>query len=473
MPEINLEDTIAAIATPPGESGIAVLRLSGPEAVNIAGKVFESRSGQVSGFHSHTIHYGMLRNAEGKKIDQVYLSLFRAPKSYTGQDVVEISSHGGLVISRAILNLLIQNGARHAEPGEFTKRAFLNGKIDLVQAEAVIDLIKARSEKSAETALNQLGGALRARFQNLKNEILKMMAHMEAFLDFPDEQLEVYSNQEFAEKFDQLQGGIQKLLAGFGRGALLREGVSVVLAGRPNVGKSSLFNALLERDRALVSEHPGTTRDTLEEAIELEGFFLRLTDTAGFSDTSDPVERLGIERTGQTLKQAHLILYIVDSSVAFQDPDRAVLDQVRQSGKPFIVCLNKCDLAEKSNPGLESCEILRSAKQPFRAALDDIVRVSAKTREGFEALEKKMAEKILGMPYAVESEQVTRLRHKNALEECAQALGRAKKSWAERQSLEFVAADLKGALDSVRELTGEIYSEDLLDVIFSEFCIGK
>ena len=483
MPNIYLDDTIAAIATPPGESGIAIIRLSGPESVAIAGKIFEARSGNVSDFDSHTIHYGRIRNEDGKTVDQVYLSLFRSPKSYTGQDVVEISSHGGLVVSRVILNRLIQSGARHAEPGEFTKRAFLNGKIDLVQAEAVIDLIKARSEKSAEIALHQLGGALGAKFQSLKNEILKMMAHIEAFLDFPEEHLEVYSDKEFAQKFDQIQAEIHKLLAGFERGSLLREGVCVVLAGRPNVGKSSLFNALLERDRALVSEHPGTTRDTLEEAIELEGLYLRLIDTAGITDTQNPVERLGIERTQQFLKQAQLILYIADSSAAFELQDHTILEQVRQSGKPFLICLNKWDLVPKDVILSEAKDLARfSAKQPFRAGLwpqndaeakADVLRLSAKTREGFEALEKKIVEKILAVTPAAESEQITRLRHKNALDECGRALDLAKKSFRERQSLEFMAADLKAALDSVRELVGEIYSEDLLDVIFSEFCIGK
>lgn len=458
MPIIHLDDTIAAIATPPGESGIAVLRLSGPEAFVLAEKIFEPRAGKVPEFLSHTVHYGRIRNAGGKTVDHVYLSLFRAPKSYTGQDVAEISSHGGLVVSRLILDLLIQNGARHAEPGEFTKRAFLNGKIDLIQAEAVIDLIKARSCKSAETALNQLAGALGARLQGLKNEMLKMLAHLEAFLDFPDEHLEVYSDREFLKKLEHAEEEIRKLLSGFGRGSLLREGLSVVLAGRPNVGKSSLFNALLERDRALVSEHPGTTRDTLEEAIELEGFYLRLIDTAGIADSRDPVEQLGIERTKQSLKQAQLVLCILDASAAVEDQDHVILKEVRQSGKPFLVCLNKCDLASKQViPGNDT----------------DAVRISAKTREGFDALEKKMIEKIAGTAHEVESEQITRLRHKNALEECAHALLRTKKTLQEQQSLEFVAVDLKAALDSVRELVGEIYSDDLLDVIFSEFCIGK
>ena len=362
MPDIRLEDTIAAIATPPGDSGIAVIRLSGPGAVAIAQKIFEGCNGKVSDFASHTVHYGRIHNAEEKTIDQVYLSVFRAPKSYTGQDVVEISSHGGLVVSRMILNLLIQKGARHAEPGEFTKRAFLNGKIDLTQAEAVIDLIRARSEKSVEAALKQLDGSLKARFQNLKNEILKIMAHMEAFLDFPEEHLEVYSDGEFLKRFGQIQAEIQKLLAGFARGTLLREGVSVVLAGKPNVGKSSLFNALLERDRALVSEQPGTTRDTLEEAIELEGFYIRLTDTAGIADTREPVERLGVERTRQALAQAHLVCCIVDASAPLEDADQRILQEVRDSGKPFLICLNKCDLPSRIASSA-------SAKQPCRVGL--------------------------------------------------------------------------------------------------------
>ncbi len=311
MPKIDLEDTIAAIATPIGEGGISVIRLSGKDSFSILENVFHPQKGKLPEFPSHTIHLGKIVNDRDEILDEVLVSLFRAPHSYTAQDVIEISSHGGLIVTKNILDLLISKGARHAEPGEFTKRAFLNGKIDLAQAEAILDLIRAKSEKSRECAVRQLTGSLSQRFKVIKDELMKMYAHMEAFLDFPDEDLEVYSDTAFREKFARLEKEISSLIASFKRGSVLREGAVVAIAGKPNVGKSSLFNTLLARDRALVSELPGTTRDALEEAVEIGGIYMRLIDTAGLGPAlENPLDRMGMERTRQVLGQTRFFLYL-------------------------------------------------------------------------------------------------------------------------------------------------------------------
>ncbi len=469
MPEIHLEDTIAAIATPLGEGGIAVIRLSGDRAFNILNKSFSPKTGQLQDFASHTIHLGQIVE-NGKNIDQVLVSVFRAPNSYTGQDVIEISSHGGLKVTKHILDGLIKNGARHAEPGEFTKRAFLNGKIDLTQAEAVLDLIRAKSEKSLEVAVRQLSGSLSQKFKMIKEELMKMYAHMEAFLDFPEDHLEVYEDKAFEEKFRTGAEELEKLIAGFQRGAILREGALVVIAGKPNVGKSSLFNALLSRDRALVSEYPGTTRDALEEAIEVGGIYLRLVDTAGLSPDlkqENPVDIMGMEKTRETLKEADCFLYIVDGSQPLEKADQLVYQEIlrtqmeQKKNKPVIVLINKSDLPRSWKN--ESLKTIFDTCHP--------IEISAKTKQGFERLEGKLRDIFAAVDQ--ESEQITRLRHQHALQLALESFSRAREAFMRRESLEYVIVDLKQAIDSLRELIGEIYSEDLLDVIFSEFCIGK
>lgn len=469
MPDIHLDDTIAAIATPLGEGGISVIRLSGAECFKVLDGIFMPKSGKLESFPSHTIHLGTFKEKSGREVDQVLVSIFRNPHSYTGQDVLEISSHGGLVVTKQILDLLITAGARHAEPGEFTKRAFLNGKIDLTQAEAVLDLIRAKSEKSVETAVRQLTGELSRKFKTLKEELMKMYAHMEAFLDFPEEHLEVYEDKVFSAKFDAVEKEVKALIAGFKRGSLLREGALVVLAGKPNVGKSSLFNTLLARDRALVSEFPGTTRDALEEAIEIGGFYIRLVDTAGLSQQGleHPVDLLGMEKTRESLKHADCFLYVIDGSAPLDAADVAAYDSIRKTFeeqekiKPVLALINKSDLSQRVD--LHSVrEIMQESK---------LIEISAKTKQGFEVLEKELAG--IFSPVQKDSEQITRLRHKNTLEESLNSLQSARGAFLRQESLEFVVADLKRAIDLMRELVGEIYSEDLLDVIFSEFCIGK
>ncbi len=460
MPDLRLEDTIAAVATPPGEGGIAVLRVSGPEALRVTGEVFRPQKGCLKDFPSHTIHLGEIHE-DGKIIDQALVSLFRAPNSYTGEEVVEISSHGGLLVTRKILNALISRGARHAQPGEFTKRAFLNGKINLTQAEAVLDLIKAKSDKSLETALRQLSGSLSEKIKSLKDRLMKIYAHLEAFLDFPEEDLEIYSDRQFLESFSAAEKELQALAESFRRGAIFREGVRVAIVGRPNAGKSSLFNVLLSRDRALVSEYPGTTRDILEEAVEIGGIYVRLTDTAGLdSGLEHPLDRMGMERTRESLKGADYYLYVVDASSPWNSEEKKLTDEI--ISKPFLAVLNKCDLGLK---------IKKEISENFPGT--EFIPVSTKTREGLDKLEEKISEMILKSDSGSEHEHLTRLRHKNAVDQALDFLRRARNNFQNRQSLEYPVEDIKASLASLQELIGEVYSEDLLDVIFSEFCIGK
>ncbi len=462
MPEINLEDTIAAIATPPGEGGIGIVRLSGPNSILIATQMFRTSNGFVLGeAKSHTAHLGYICDEKDNVIDQVLITIFRKPKSYTAEDVVEISAHGGLHVLQKILDLALSMGARHSEPGEFTRRAFLNGRIDLAQAEAVLDLIRAKTDRSLEIALRQLSGKLSNEVKMIKDELMKLYAHLEAYLDFPDEHLEIYSSEDLKSKFKLVMERLKRLIASFVKGELLREGALVVIVGRPNVGKSSLLNALLDRDRALVSEFPGTTRDILEESIELEGLWFRLVDTAGLWASCNPLDQAAMERTKRYFEEGDLFLWLLDAGDGLVEQDRAILRELK--GKKVIPVVNKIDLASKKDlgnlekvvPGHEACLL------------------SAKTREGVKNLEKKIINSIFEGELGQESVTITRLRHKKALEVSLELLQKSFSTLLKKESLEFVALDLKQSLDALKELVGEIYSEDLLDVIFKEFCIGK
>lgn len=456
------EDTIAALATPAGEGGIAVIRVSGPAAFAIGTHLLVFKSGSLATFDSHTIHLGTVQ-ANGAPVDQVMVSIFRAPNSYTGQDVVEISAHGGMAVTQKILQLLFQAGARHAAPGEFTKRAFLNGKIDLMQAEAIVDLIKAKSTKAAEVAARQVAGSLSRQLKGLKERLMKLYAHFEAYLDFPDEHLEVYGQKEIAAGLTQARQEVEALLASFSRAALLREGAVVALVGKPNVGKSSLFNALLERDRALVSPLPGTTRDHLEEYLEIQGAPIRLLDTAGLAHASqDPLDQLGMARTRRVLAEAHAYLLLVDGSAPLDARDHEVMEAL-DAQKPRLTLVHKSDLPRQVD--LKALAALTGQA--------DILFVSSQTREGLEILEKRICTALFGPDKEVVGEKITRLRHKNALETALAALQRAEIAFTQQASLEFLSLELKTALESLKELVGEVYSEDLLDIIFAEFCIGK
>ncbi len=464
MPKLDLEDTIAAIATPAGEGGIAVIRVSGPGAFGVVQPFFVSHKNQkLKGQPANTIHWGkFIDPASGFPVDQVLISIFRAPQSYTGQDVAEISCHGGLAVTKKILGLLLEKGVRHAEPGEFTRRAFLAGKLDLTQAEAVLDLIRAKSDRSLDIAIRQLSGSLSRTLKEMKDALMRLLAHTEACLDFPEENLEADVKTGMQDQFTNIQEKIRSLIAGFGRNQLIREGVLVTIVGKPNVGKSSIFNALLERDRALVSDLPHTTRDHLEEALEIRGFYIRLRDTAGLISTPEhPLDRMGMERTLEALHESDVILYVVDGSTPFEEADRHVFQLIPKE-KKTIMLVNKSDLTFWT--GTKEIETLAGEKTG--------IRLSAKTREGFKKLEEQVAG-FLEQRISESGEQITKLRHKKVLETALEDLQRAERSFKEKKSLEFVTPDLRAALESMKELTGEVYSEDLLDVIFSEFCIGK
>ncbi|MBI2167275.1 MAG: tRNA uridine-5-carboxymethylaminomethyl(34) synthesis GTPase MnmE [Candidatus Omnitrophica bacterium] len=463
MPKVNWNDTIAARSTPPGVGGIAVIRVSGKDAVSLVTKFFRpTQKTDLDAAPTHTIHHGCWVDEKGEVLDEVLVSLFRSPRSYTGEDVAEISCHGGPHPTRRILEALVSAGARHAGPGEFTQRAFLKGKMDLTQAEAVLDLIRSQSDVSMAAALRQLQGRLSKKLQGLKEDLLKLCAHFESSLDFPDEHLEHFSAEEFSKRMRAAEGEIQKLVASFKRGLWMREGILTVIVGRPNVGKSSLLNALLEKDRALVSEIPGTTRDTLEETIEIGGWALRLVDTAGLNPApKDELDRMGIERTQATLQEADLLLLLFDGSSPWTSEDAVLCSRLQ--GKNILPVINKADLPRKL-----SVEKLNGSILGHPPCV-----ISCATGTGLPELEKRIEEKILENGRVEESMVLTRLRHKQALEKGLEGLRRARKSFEEKLSAEFILVDLKAAVDSLRELVGEVYSEDLLDVIFQEFCIGK
>ncbi|MFA5168661.1 MAG: tRNA uridine-5-carboxymethylaminomethyl(34) synthesis GTPase MnmE [Candidatus Omnitrophota bacterium] len=464
MPKLDFEDTIAAIATPIGEGGIAVIRVSGPGAFGAVEPFFVPHEHKkLNDTPANTIRWGKFMDpAAGRPVDQVLISCFRAPHSYTGQDVIEINCHGGLAVTKKILGFLLGKGVRHAEPGEFTRRAFLSGKFDLTQAEAVLDLIHAKSDRSLDIAIRQLSGSLSRTLKELKDALMRLLAHMEAYLDFPEEELEVDIKTGMQGQFTIVQKKIHSLITSFERNQLIREGILVTLVGKPNVGKSSLFNALLERDRALVSDMPHTTRDHLEEALEVRGFYVRLRDTAGvISAPEHPLDKMGMDRTLGALRESQAVLYVVDASAPFEEADRHVFHLIPED-KKVIVLMNKSDLP--SRLGVKDLEMFLGDKPR--------IRISAKTREGFKELEEKIADCLM-QETSETGEQITKLRHKKALEAALEALRRAEQSFQMKMSFEFVTPDLHAALEAMKELTGETYSEDLLDVIFSEFCIGK
>jgi len=473
---IVLDETIAAISTPIGEGGIGIVRLSGKDAFTIAEKYFKGKNARsLQDAKSHTIKHGHIVDQNGDIADEVLVSIFRAPNSYTAEDMVEINAHGGLAPLRKILDLLLHAGARMAEPGEFTKRAFLNGRMDLTQAEAVLDTIRAKTDLQLKAAMAQLHGSLTRSLHSIKDDLMKIYAHMEAYLDFPDEHLDVYSSREFFARYESAEKKIGTLLDSFARGEIVREGVLVVIVGKPNVGKSSLLNALLERERALVSEIPGTTRDALEETININGIPVRLVDTAGFFKSEDTLVKASVERTRQYLSEGDLFLFVLDAKDGFSEEEQKILNELKN--KKVILTINKVDLIANSHD-LSEKETDRFIKQNLNGdfSFPFVTKpqfVSAKTKKGIRELEQTVAEALSCGKIECESVFVTRLRHKCALEQAGDALSKSKETFLARESLEFVILDLKKALDSLREIVGEVYSEDLLDVIFKEFCIGK
>lgn len=446
-------DTISAISTPPGEAGIGIVRISGPDAVKIAEKLFISPKNSV--MKSHAVIYGFIKDPEsGQRVDEVLLTVMRAPHTYTKEDVIEINCHGGLLPLRRVLELTLKEGARLAVPGEFTKRAFLNGRIDLSQAEAALDLIRAKTEESERIALEQLTGGLSEKINALREKTLSVCAHIEAYIDFPEEEIEPASISEIKKDITDTIDDISALSASYNEGRFFREGLKVAIAGRPNVGKSSLLNALLQRDRAIVTEMPGTTRDVIEEYLNIEGLPLRIMDTAGIRQAHDMAEEEGVKRSLQAVKDADLVLGILDSSMPLKDGDMKLIETLR--GKNSILVLNKTDLPEAM---IELPHDMPS------------VRVSAKTGEGLEALKEAIFNSCLRKG-RTEGVMVTNLRHKTALDASETAL-KAALNAIETRPLEITAMELREALDRLGEIVGAVTTEDILNRIFSEFCIGK
>ncbi|MGE4542676.1 MAG: tRNA uridine-5-carboxymethylaminomethyl(34) synthesis GTPase MnmE [Pedobacter sp.] len=448
-----------APATPPGEGGIGIVRLSGPGAEDLLLRFF-SPSRISARLDSHYLYHGILSDCSGQPLDEVMAVLMRKPRSYTREDVVEIHCHGGTLVLRRILDLFLAAGARLARPGEFTLRAFVNGRIDLTQAEAVIDLIRSRSQLASDVALGQLEGRLAGKIQEFRERITDLLAEIEAAIDFPEEDIELDSEHVLGKKTGTLLADMDHVINTFDSGRILREGLNILIFGRPNVGKSSLMNSLLGEARAIVTDIPGTTRDTIEEDLVLAGIPLRLVDTAGIRTTDDPVEQEGVRRARIKVDSADLILLVVDGSAGLTEDDLLALDFCR--GRDVLVVLNKSDLGSLPIP---------EALEGF-----PLVRVSALDGNGLDFLTKAIQDRFSGNGKATDIREtvvITDRRHRQALLQAREALSRFRKILTQGLSPEFGAVELHEALDAVGEITGETTPDEILDKIFMKFCIGK
>jgi len=456
------QDTIAAIATPPGEGSIAVIRLSGADTERIAARIFFRNRDEKSKLQSHRLYHGTLRDPKSARaVDEVLLVIMRQPRSYTGEDVVEIHCHGGAFIARRVLQLVLSEGARQAEPGEFTKRAFLNGRLDLSQAEAVLDLIRARTDRSAALALDQASGNLSHWVEELRSELLNLLVQVEAAIDFPDEEIELLKRQELAQEVAGLTDKIADISNTYKCSLLFREGAKVCICGRPNVGKSSLLNALLGQERVIVTPVAGTTRDVIEESINLDGLPVVLWDTAGIRDTADEIERIGVHLARDYLEKADARIVVIDGSLPLSAEDSELVIATREA--KALIAINKSDLPESLSE-----DRLKSLGCPIKYC-----RVSAKTGEGVSELKHALRNLILDKEIEFSPVAITNLRQRSALQRTENALRHAAESLREGFAAEFVAVDLNEAREALEEITGLINSEDILDKIFSNFCIGK
>ena len=456
MPYAWSNDTIAAIASPFGEGAIALLRVSGASALAVADRVCGKAARLPSAYEPGRQHLTrVLDPGSNRVLDQVMLSVHRTPRSYTGEDLVEITCHGGILLTRRVLDALLKAGARPAEPGEFTQRAFVNGKMDLTQAEGVMDLITAQTDLALRAAHEQLAGRLGGRIASLREELLSLTAHVEAYIDFPDEDIDPDTGAALLARFDTVAREIGALLDTAGQGRLLREGVRTVIYGEPNVGKSSLLNALLGDERAIVSEVPGTTRDTIEESLDVRGLPLRLIDTAGLRDSVDPVENAGMARTRATLERADLALHVVDGS---RPPTSQAPPKIAEHAAVTILILNKADLG------------LDAAWRDHPEA----VAVSCREHTGIDAVADAIYQRVTGgqVTWSDVSAAIN-ARHQSCLQRARTSLQAAREALAGGLSAEFVALDLRTALDAVDEIIGAVDTEEILGKIFASFCIGK
>lgn len=458
-----VEDTIAAISTPLGEGGIGIVRVSGSDAIPLVDRAFRSPKGKDLAFSRNwSINYGWIIEHRGEKIDEVIVSVMRAPHSYTREDVVEINCHGGLIPLQGVLERVLELGARLAEPGEFTKRAFLHGRLDLSQAEAVIDVIRAKTDRSHRAAVRQLEGGLSQAIGNMRRELVGLLAAIEAGIDFPDEVGDM-EPEAVAEVLESTREQVEQMLATADTGRVLREGIDTAIVGKPNVGKSSLLNLLVRENRAIVTEIPGTTRDVIEEIVNIGGFPFVVRDTAGIHHTEDVIEKIGVERAISLMEGADLVLCVVDGSEQLHGEDLSLLEKLE--GRTAVLVANKSDLG------------VALSEADYRRILPKtpVVRISARTGQGLDELEKTVISQTVqgGIDLTGDSLLVTRARHKQALKEAADSLEAAQETLNRGLPMDLVSVDIRGAAESLGEVTGHTIRDEVIERIFADFCIGK
>ncbi len=453
-------DTIAAISTPRGEGGIGIVRISGDEALLILKKIFKTKSKKdVFNLKTYTINYGHIYDGD-KLVDEVLVSVMRAPTTYTKEDIVEINCHGGYVITQKVLELVLEKGAKIAEPGEFTRRAFLNGRLDLTQAESVMDIIHGKTEKSISLSLNQLRGDLKEQIHNLKKLLMDVAAHVNVVLDYPEEGIDEPIPLNLVSNLHNVVEETNKLILSYDKGKMIKEGVKTAIVGKPNVGKSSLLNSVLREERAIVTRVAGTTRDTIEEIVNIKGIPLIMVDTAGIRDTEDEVENIGVQKSKELIKEADLVLFVLDSSKDLTKEDMEIYNSINNS--KVIGILNKIDIRKE----LDISKLSKIKKW---------IEISALEKIGIDNLEDEIYNYVVSGKIEDSSEKltITNIRHKSALEKTKQSVENIFETIDMGYPMDLIAVDLNDAIDSLSEVTGEISSEDLLDHVFNNFCVGK
>jgi len=459
-----LNDTIVAISTPLASAGIGIIRISGDDSLEIIKKIFmPKRNMDIDQVKSHTLHYGHIIDPEyDRTLDEVLVSFMLAPNTYTREHVVEINAHGGLVVLQSILSLVLRSGARIAEPGEFTKRAFLNGRIDLSQAEAVMDIIHSKTELGLNASVNQLSGNIKSEIEGLKSELLGILALIEASIDYPEYDIEELSFDQVKSKLSIVSTRVEKLIDSYDNGRIIREGIKTVIVGRPNVGKSSLLNALLKEQRAIVTDIPGTTRDSLEEYMNVHGIPLKLIDTAGIRLTEDVVEKLGVDRSKTLIGEADLVLFVVDSSEKLTQEDDAIMDLI--GNQKVIILMNKSDLQ------------IQVKKEHLKAHLQEmtIIETSATLFEGLDKLEEEIKSQFMQGNVQLDNETVIHnIRHKRSLEKAMESANLVVDSIDMGMPEDCWAIDLHSTYEHLSEITGDKVTDDVIREIFSQFCLGK
>ncbi|MCD4670014.1 MAG: tRNA uridine-5-carboxymethylaminomethyl(34) synthesis GTPase MnmE [Actinomycetia bacterium] len=458
----NMKDTIAAISTRPGESAIGIIKLSGKDSIKISDRIFRAKNKKkIAQQGTYTLMYGTIEDGKRNCIDEVVVSVMREPSSYTRENIVEINCHGGIAATTKILEMAVEAGARIAEPGEFTKRAFLNGRIDLSQAEAVISIIHSKTEQSLKIAANNLKGNIKKEIYRLKDEILEIMVQLEASIDFIEEDLHAAPYKALMDKISKIQKSAEQLIKDEKKGEIIKNGVKVAIVGKPNVGKSSLLNLLSKKDRAIVTEIPGTTRDAVEEILYVDGIPLILIDTAGIRNTENVIEKIGVAKSLKYIDDAELVIIVLDGSREFDELDSRIVKRLEK--KNVICSINKKDIKQKID--------IKNIRAHFPA--ENIIKISALKGHGVDKLEKRIKSIILNDDIDLYDRIIINARQKNIIKEVSSLLKNAKDSMKKGLSEEFPSADLKIAYDLLGEITGDTSSEDLLNKVFAKFCIGK